>query len=156
VRVRVIAVGTRMPQWVRSACDDYLTRLAPQLAVTLTEIEPAVRSGAARTPKARASEGERLLAALRATDHAVALDEHGAQLTTREFTAWLETRMHAGADLALLLGGADGLAPEVLSRSNFTLALSKLTLPHALARVLLLEQLYRAMSILRQHPYHRD
>jgi len=156
VRVRVIAVGTRMPQWVRSACDDYLTRLAPQLAVTLTEIEPAVRSGAARTLKARGSEGERLLASLRAGEHVVALDEHGAQLTTRELTAWLETRMHAGADLALLLGGADGLAPEVLSRSNFTLALSKLTLPHALARVLLLEQLYRAVSILRQHPYHRD
>ena len=156
MRVRVIAVGTRMPQWVRSACDDYLTRLAPQLAVTLTEIEPAVRSGAARTLKARGSEGERLLASLRAGEHVVALDEHGAQLTTRELTAWLETRMHAGADLALLLGGADGLAPEVLSRSNFTLALSKLTLPHALARVLLLEQLYRAVSILRQHPYHRD
>ena len=156
MRVRVIAVGTRMPHWVRSACDDYLTRLAPQLAVTLTEIEPAVRSGAARTLKARGSEGERLLASLRAGEHVVALDEHGAQLTTRELTAWLETRMHAGADLALLLGGADGLAPEVLSRSNFTLALSKLTLPHALARVLLLEQLYRAVSILRQHPYHRD
>jgi len=156
VRVRVIAVGTRMPQWVRSACDDYLTRLAPHLAVTLTEIEPGVRSGAARTARARASEGERLLATLRAGEHLVALDERGAQLTTRELSAWLQARMHAGEDLSLVLGGADGLAPEVLSRSNYTLALSKLTLPHALARVLLLEQLYRAMSILTQHPYHRD
>jgi 23S rRNA (pseudouridine1915-N3)-methyltransferase len=86
----------------------------------------------------------------------VALDERGAQLTTRELATWLKTRMHAGEDLALVLGGADGLAPELLSRSNFTLALSKLTLPHALARVLLLEQLYRAVSILSQHPYHRD
>ena len=86
----------------------------------------------------------------------MALDERGAQLTTRELAAWLQARMHAGEDLALLLGGADGLAPEVLSRSNYRLALSKLTLPHALARVVLLEQLYRAMSILTQHPYHRD
>jgi 23S rRNA (pseudouridine1915-N3)-methyltransferase len=156
VRVRVIAVGTRMPHWVRSACDDYLTRLAPHLNVVLTELEPGVRAGAARVARARGSEGERLLATLRASEHVVALDERGTQLTTRELAAWLQARMHAGEDLVLLVGGADGLAPEVLSRSNYRLALSKLTLPHALARVVLLEQLYRAMSILTQHPYHRD
>jgi 23S rRNA (pseudouridine1915-N3)-methyltransferase len=85
----------------------------------------------------------------------VALDERGRELTTRELADWLGSRMQQGEDLAFVIGGADGLAREVLSRSNFTLALSRLTLPHALARVLLAEQLYRAHSILGNHPYHR-
>jgi 23S rRNA (pseudouridine1915-N3)-methyltransferase len=155
VRVRVIAVGTRMPSWVRSACDEYLTRLRGSLTVALTEIEPASRRtyGA---PQAISREGEQLLAALQPADHVIALDERGRELTTRELAAWLGSRMQQGEDLAFLIGGPDGLAPEVLSRSDFTLALSRLTLPHALARVLLAEQLYRAHGILVNHPYHRD
>ena len=155
MRVRVIAVGTRMPSWVRSACDEYVGRLRGGLAVVLTEIEPASRRtyGAAQ---ATAHEGERLLAALLPADHVVALDERGRELTTRELAAWLGSRMQQGEDLAFLIGGPDGLAPEVLARSNFRLALSRLTLPHAFARVLLAEQLYRAHCILANHPYHRD
>jgi 23S rRNA (pseudouridine1915-N3)-methyltransferase len=155
VRVRVIAVGTRMPSWVRSACDEYLGRLRGSLAVTLTEIEPASR----RTydaPQAIAREGERLLAALLPADHVIALDERGRELTTRELAGWLGGRMQQGEDLAFLIGGPDGLAAGVLARSDLTLALSRLTLPHALARVLLVEQLYRAHCILANHPYHRD
>jgi 23S rRNA (pseudouridine1915-N3)-methyltransferase len=155
VRVRVIAVGTRMPSWVRSACDEYLTRLRGSLAVALTQIEPAARR-AGGPGQAIAREGERLLAALLPADHVIALDERGRELTTRELASWLGGRMQRGEDLAFLVGGPDGLAPEVLSRSNFTLALSRLTLPHALARVLLIEQLYRAHCILANHPYHRD
>ena len=155
MRVRVIAVGTRMPSWVRSACDEYLARLRGSLAVALTEIEPASRrSGGANQATAR--EGGRLLAAVAPADHVIALDEHGRELTTRELAAWLGGRMQQGEDLAFLVGGPDGLAPEVLARSNYTLALSRLTLPHALARVLLIEQLYRAHCILANHPYHRD
>ena len=155
MRVRVIAVGTRLPPWVRSACDEYLGRLRGTLAVALTEIEPASR----RThdpQQAIAREGERLLAALLPADHVIALDERGRELTTRELAAWLGGRMQQGEDLAFLIGGPDGLAAGVLARSNFTLALSRLTLPHALARVLLAEQLYRAHCILANHPYHRD
>jgi 23S rRNA (pseudouridine1915-N3)-methyltransferase len=153
--VRVIAVGTRMPSWVRSACDEYLARLRGSLAVALTEIEPASRrTGGAIQAIAR--EGGRLLAAVAPADHVIALDEHGRELTTRELAAWLGGRMQQGEDLAFLVGGPDGLAPEVLARSNYTLALSRLTLPHALARVLLVEQLYRAHCILTNHPYHRD
>jgi len=155
VRVRVIAVGTRMPSWVRNACDEYLTRLRGSLAVALTQIEPAARR--AEGPRqAIAREGERLLAALLPADHVITLDERGRELTTRELATWLGSRMQQGEDLAFLVGGPDGLAPEVLARSNFTLALSRLTLPHALARVLLIEQLYRAHCILANHPYHRD
>jgi len=155
MRVRVIAVGTRMPSWVRNACDEYLTRLRGSLAITLTEIEPASRR-AGSAPRAVAREGERLLAALLPADHVIALDERGRELTTRELSAWLGSRMQQGDDLVFVIGGPDGLAPEVLARSNYTLALSRLTLPHALARVLLTEQLYRAHCILANHPYHRD
>ena len=155
MRVRVIAVGTRMPSWVRSACDEYLTRLRGSLAVALTEIAPASRR-AGGAPQAVARESERLLASLLPADHVVALDERGRQLTTRELATWLGGRMQQGEDLEFLIGGPDGLAPAVLARSNYTLALSRLTLPHALARVLLTEQLYRAHCILANHPYHRD
>ena len=155
MRVRVIAIGTRMPTWVRSACDEYLRRLRGGLAVALTEIEPATRR-AGGAGQAVAREGERLLAALLPSDHVIVLDEHGRELTTRELAAWLGGRMQQGEDLAFLIGGPDGLAAGVRSRSDLTLALSRLTLPHALARVLLCEQLYRAHCILANHPYHRD
>ena len=155
MRVRVIAVGTRMPAWVRSGCDEYLTRLKHGLAVALTEIEPAVRGASGTAQQAVTTEGRRLLGALGPSDYVIVLDERGRELTTRELADWLATRMQQGDDLAFLIGGPDGLAAEVLARSNFTLALSRLTLPHALARVLLAEQLYRAHSILGNHPYHR-
>jgi len=156
MRVRVIAVGTRMPAWVSSACEDYLTRLRGGLAVVLTEIEPGVRRGSSRVQQAIAAEGRRLLGALTPQEHVVALDERGRELTTRELAGWLGARMQQGEDLAFMIGGPDGLAPEVLARSRFTLALSRLTLPHALVRVVLAEQLYRAHAILTHHPYHRD
>lgn len=155
MRVRVIAVGTRPPAWVRTATEDYLQRLAP-LSPSLTAIAPGTRTAGGTAHKALAMEGKRLLGALKANDYVTALDERGSQLSTRELAAWLGKRLQDGRDLAFLIGGPDGFAPEVLARSDFTWALSRLTLPHALARVLLVEQLYRAHSILGNHPYHRD
>jgi 23S rRNA (pseudouridine1915-N3)-methyltransferase len=154
--VRVIAVGTRMPAWVKSACDDYLTRLKPSLGVSLQALEPAARTAAGDPQRAVTAEGRRLLEALRPGEFVAALDERGTQLSTRELAAWLKARMQEGADLAFLIGGADGLAAPVLERANFKWSLSRLTLPHAMVRVLLSEQLYRAHSILLNHPYHRD
>jgi 23S rRNA (pseudouridine1915-N3)-methyltransferase len=156
MRVRVIAVGTRMPAWVRSACQDYLARLGTHLTVSVLEIDPGARTAGGTPAKAIATEAQRLLAAVRPGEHVVALDERGTQYTTRELAAWLGTRKQAGEDLALLIGGPDGLAPAVLARSDARWSLSKLTLPHALVRVILAEQLYRAQSILVNHPYHRD
>src|SRR5450755_2610223 len=156
MRVRVIAVGTRMPAWVRSACQDYLARLDAQLHVSVLEIEPGARTAGGAVAKAIAIEAKRLLAALRPGEHVVALDERGTQFSTRELAAWLGARKQAAEDLALLIGGPDGLAPEVLARSNARWSLSRLTLPHALVRVVLAEQLYRAQSVLTNHPYHRD
>jgi 23S rRNA (pseudouridine1915-N3)-methyltransferase len=155
MRVRVIAVGTRMPSWVRTACDEYLARLRGSLTITLKEIPPASRR-AGGAPRAVAREGEGLLAALAPAEHVIALDERGREFTTQELAAWLAARMQQGADLAFLIGGPDGLAAQVLARSHLKLSLSRLTLPHALARVLLTEQLYRAHCILANHPYHRD
>lgn len=156
MRVRVIAVGTRMPAWVRTACHDYLTRLESGLPVALTEIEPAPRPTRGSASQAVAREGQRLLEALRPAQHVVALDERGTQFSTRELADWLKGRMHSGEDLTFVIGGPDGLARGILARSQLTLSLSRLTLPHALVRVLLTEQLYRAHSILVNHPYHRE
>jgi len=155
MRVRVIAVGTRMPSWVRSACAEYLRRLRADLPLELEEIDTASRR-AGGAPRALAREGERLLAALEPREYVIALDERGRELTTQELARWLGSRMQQGEDLAFIVGGPDGLAPAVLARANLRLALSRLTLPHALARVVLSEQLYRAHCILANHPYHRD
>ena len=155
-RVRIVAVGSRMPKWVREPFDDYLTRLNPALKISLTEIEPGPRTAGKPAAKAIETEGQRILTALRADEYVVALDEHGAQMTTRELASWLATRLRDGRDLAFLIGGPDGFAPEVLERSDFKWSLSRLTFPHALVRVVLAEQLYRAHGVLANHPYHRD
>ena len=156
MRVRLIAVGTRLPGWATGACAEYLKRLAPQLPVTVQEIPPGPRAAGGAPAKAIATEGQRLLAALRADDHVAALDERGQEFSTRELARWLKQRMHEGTDLTFVIGGPDGLAPAVRERADTTLSLSRLTLPHALARVLLAEQLYRAVSLLNNHPYHRE
>jgi 23S rRNA (pseudouridine1915-N3)-methyltransferase len=156
VRVRLIAVGSRMPKWVREAYEDYIKRLSSTLKVSLVEIEPGPRS-AARPPRiAMEAEAQKILGAVRKDEFVVALDEHGSQLTTRELAAWLKARLQEGRDLAFLIGGPDGFAPDVLARSDFRWSLSQLTFPHALVRVVLAEQLYRAHGVLTNHPYHRD
>jgi 23S rRNA (pseudouridine1915-N3)-methyltransferase len=155
-RVRIIAVGSRMPKWVREPFDDYITRLNPGLKVTLTEIDPGQRSAGQPPARAIATEGQRILAALRPNEYVVALDERGAEMTTRELASWLATRLRDGSDLAFLIGGPDGFAAEVLQRSDFKWSLSRLTFPHALVRVVLAEQIYRAHGVLSNHPYHRD
>jgi 23S rRNA (pseudouridine1915-N3)-methyltransferase len=156
MRIRVIAVGTRMPAWVDAVFTDYTRRLGTALQVDLTEI-PATPRGPRRSgAEAAENEGRRMLKALRAGDFVVALDERGHELSTRELATWLAGRMRDGRDLAFLIGGPDGLTPEVRARGELSLALSRLTLPHALARVLLAEQIYRAHTVLSGHPYHRE
>lgn len=163
MKARVIAVGTRPPAWVREACADYTRRLGSRgwtrgvsLKLTLVEIEPGPRSAGQSPRKAIEAEARKLLTALRPEEWVVALDERGRQMSTRELAAWLADRMREGRDLAFLIGGPDGLAAEVAARSDMSLSLSRFTLPHALARVVLTEQLYRAMTLLTHHPYHRE
>ena len=154
--MRVIAVGTRVPVWVTQGFDDYARRLTQPIKLELLALEAGRRS--ANQPAARAikDESERLLATLKPQDYVVAMDERGKEFSTRELADWLALRMQSGQHLALLVGGADGLAAQVLERASHRWSLSRLTLPHALVRVVLAEQLYRAHSLLNNHPYHRD
>jgi len=155
VRVTLIAVGQRMPGWITEGFEQYTRRLRGRLTINLVEI-PAVRRGSGDIARAMAEEGRRQLAATRPDEHLVALDERGKSRTSLELSQWLGERMHSGRDLGFLVGGADGFAPEVLARANERWSLSSLTLPHALVRVLFAEQLYRAVTLLDGHPYHRE
>jgi 23S rRNA (pseudouridine1915-N3)-methyltransferase len=154
MRMRVIAVGTRMSAWVEAACQDYLRRLRGADAIELVEIPPARRSSGAGQAARR--EGERILALLAPRDHAVVLDERGRSFTSMQLSGWLGERRAQGGALSFIIGGPDGLADEVRARAQLVWSLSPLTFPHALVRVLLIEQLYRATTLLAGHPYHRQ
>lgn len=156
MRLRVIAVGTHMPGWVAEAFAEYARRLSGTLKMELCEVATGPRGAGRAVSKAMEVERERLLAALRKGEFVVALDERGEELSTRELAGWLATRLREGRDVAFLLGGPDGLDSGVLGRSDFRWSLSRLTLPHALARVVVAEQLYRAHAVLGGHPYHRE
>lgn len=156
MRVSLVAVGTRMPPWVREAYGDYSKRLVSRLPVTLTELPPGKRTAGGDDARAMADEGKRLLAALKRDDHVVLLDERGTERTSTELANWLRLREQEGRPLAFLIGGPDGFAPEVRERATERWSLSKLTLPHALVRVVFIEQLYRAVTLLDGHPYHRE
>jgi 23S rRNA (pseudouridine1915-N3)-methyltransferase len=145
-----------MPAWVDAAFGDYARRLRGPLAVELKELSAARRSATTPAPRALEQEAQRILATLAPRDHVVALDERGREYSTAELAQWLEERRRSGQDLACIIGGADGLAPAVLARAQQRWSLSRLTLPHALVRVVLIEQLYRASTLLAGHPYHRE
>lgn len=155
MRIRIIAVGTRMPAWVDAGCGEYLRRLRPALRVDLVEVAPGRRSAGAPATRALEDEARRLLASVGEDEFVTALDERGECFSTLELSRWLAVRMREGRDLALLIGGPDGFAASVRERANLSWSLSPLTLPHALVRVVLAEQLYRAHSLLSGHPYHR-
>lgn len=155
MKIHILAVGERLPDWAEAACDDYLKRLPRELRVEVVPIKPDKRTGLP-TDTLKAHEAARLLERCPKGARRVALDEHGRQVSTRELAGLLTDWLGDGRDLALLIGGADGLDSSLLAQAELKLALSRLTLPHALARVVLAEQLYRASSLLAGHPYHRD
>jgi 23S rRNA (pseudouridine1915-N3)-methyltransferase len=150
LRVRILAVGTRMPDWVTSAYEDYTQRLKKSMRVDLEEL-PQARDKA----RAKADEQARLLTRA-GDDYLVALDEHGKSLTTVELSRWLAERLQDGRNLCFVIGGPEGLGPEILKKASLRWSLSGLTFPHAMVRVILAEQLYRAHSVLHNHPYHRE
>jgi 23S rRNA (pseudouridine1915-N3)-methyltransferase len=141
MRLRLIAAGTRLPGWIDEGVAEYSKRLRA-LKFELIEI-PATR------------QAERMRAAIGPRDYIVALDVLGREMTTPELSRWLAARQAGGRDLALLIGGPEGLDPELLARADFRWSLSPLTWPHGLVRVMVTEQLYRALSLLQGHPYHR-
>lgn len=154
MRVTVIAVGTRMPSWVGQGVSEYDRRLPRELRLCWKEIAMARRGGAS-VESLRAREGERQLGALPAGDRVIALDVGGRRLSTQALADELEAWLMSGDNYSILIGGPDGLAPACLARAENCWSLSDLTLPHALVRVVLAEQLYRAWTITAGHPYHR-
>jgi len=155
LKLTLLAVGDKLPAWAESAVADYLKRMPRETRVSLLTVKPVKRSGQSEDSLKQA-EARRLLDKLPAGDRLVALDEHGQQATTRELADLMRQWMAEGRDTSLVIGGADGLAADLLARADIRLALSRLTLPHALARVLLAEQLYRAASLINHQPYHRE
>ena len=155
MRLSVLAVGHRQPAWVSDGCTEYLKRMPRELPARVTEIKPEPRGSKTREQLLAAEKG-RLRDALPASCRIVVLDEKGDDLTTLKLAQRLEAWMQDGRDVALLIGGADGLDEEFKRQADDSVRLSSLTLPHALVRVLLAEQLYRAWSVNARHPYHRE
>jgi 23S rRNA (pseudouridine1915-N3)-methyltransferase len=154
MRIRLLAVGTRMPGWVEAGIADYIRRLGPEFRLVIEELAPGKRSGGDEA-RAVEDEGRRMMIAMHPDEYVIALEVCGKSFTSEELARWLGQRLQDGRDVALLIGGPDGLAAECRQRADLHWSLSPLTLPHALVRIVVVEQLYRAMSILKGHPYHR-
>lgn len=155
MRIKLLAVGDRVPAWVRAGFEDYRARLPREWRFELVEIPAAARSKNADIARLKEAEAEKIAKALPRGAHLIALDERGESLSTLDWAKAVESWQREGQEVCLLIGGPDGLAPGILARAQRRWSLSRLTLPHALVRVLVAEQLYRAWSVLANHPYHR-
>jgi 23S rRNA (pseudouridine1915-N3)-methyltransferase len=155
MKLVIVAVGQRMPDWAQTAYDDYAKRFPPDLRVDLKTVKTEPR-GAKTVEMVLAAERERIVAALPKGCRVVALDERGTTFTTKALAQQLRQWQMGGDDVALVVGGPDGLEPAFREAAHQRIRLSDMTLPHAMVRVLLIEQLYRAWSINANHPYHRE
>jgi len=155
MKLSVLAVGNKMPEWIKTGYSEYIKRLPRELAVNLIEIKPEKRVSGKLTEQLLFAEYQRIRAALPADCRIVVLDEHGQQWTTVRFAQVITQWTMTGDSIAFVIGGADGLHKAIKDAAHETIALSKLTLPHGFVRVLLVEQIYRAISIIKGHPYHR-
>jgi 23S rRNA (pseudouridine1915-N3)-methyltransferase len=154
MRLLVVAAGTRLPDWVNAGFEEYAGRLTRDYRLELKEIALGQRAAGA-TAQAIAKEGEKMLAALPQGAYVVAMQVGGRNLSSEQLAQFLQARARDGRDVVFCIGGPEGLAPDVDARAEFKWSLSALTLPHALARVVLAEALYRAVTIIKGHPYHR-
>ena len=153
--MRLVAAGTRMPGWVSDGFDSYVRRLPRELSLELMQIPLGHRSKGGPSDRAVAAEGERMLAASRG-HRVVCLEVTGQALSTPQLAARLRGWMNAGQPVALLIGGPDGLSPDCRAAASLEWSLSPLTLPHGLVRVVVAEQIYRAWTVIKGHPYHRE
>ncbi|MDP1660133.1 MAG: 23S rRNA (pseudouridine(1915)-N(3))-methyltransferase RlmH [Methylotenera sp.] len=155
MKLRIISVGHKMPSWVETACAEYTKRMPRDAIVEIIDIKPEKRAAGNSTENIQLIEAKRILEAI-GKDYCIALDERGQEVTTLQLADRFKDWQSSGRDVALIVGGADGLHTSVKQKADWLWALSKLTLPHAMVRVLLAEQLYRAHSVITNHPYHRE
>ena len=155
MRITIVAVGQRQPAWADTAAAEYLSRLPAEFKVELKQVKPESRTGNMPIARVLSAEAARIRAAVPNGSSLIALDERGQDWTTQQLADQLRRWRDAADDVAFAIGGADGLDPDLKQTARLMLRLSSMTLPHAFAKVLLAEQLYRASSILAGHPYHR-
>lgn len=155
MRINLISVGNRMPTWVHQGYMQYAKRLPKECELNLIEITPGKRNKNSDLHKIRKEEGEKMLNAAPNSCHMVSLEISGNAWTTQELSQAMQRWLNRGQPIALMVGGPEGLSPEVIANSPESWSLSKLTFPHPLVRVIVAEQLYRAWSLLNNHPYHR-
>lgn len=155
MKIHILAVGDKLPGWAETAVAEYVKRMPREAKVEILPIRPEKRSGQS-AERIKSLEALRIQEKLPQGAYLVALDEHGTQISTRDLASSMQTWLASGRDIAMVIGGADGIDPQLLARADTRFALSRLTLPHAMARILLAEQLYRAWTLLNNHPYHRD
>ena len=156
MKLRLIAAGARLPAWINSGFSEYAKRFPPETPLELIEISVVRGQAQGAAERATHVEGARMLAVIPQKTWVVALDVTGRAVDTPALARWWAKRLQDGRDVAFLIGGPDGLAAQCLTRADERLSLSPLTFPHSLVRVLLAEQLYRAISLLKGHPYHRE
>ena len=156
MRIHLITVANKAPAWVIDGYHDYARRMPPEARLELVEVKPEPREGGKTPTQMMTAEAKRIAAAIPKGATVIALDERGRDTGTKDLALHLEGWLAGGADVALIVGGPDGLAPEIKSKASLLLRLSSLTLPHALVRVVLAEALYRAWSVVKGHPYHRE
>lgn len=155
MHIHLVAVGQKMPAWVDEACADFLKRLPPELKLKPVLVPLIKRGKNPDISRIIRDESRKLLEVIPAGCQIVALDVRGSRVTTKKLSTILDGWMQQGQDVALIIGGPDGLSDELLQKTQMKLSLSDLTFPHTLVRVMVVEQLYRAWSVLNNHPYHR-
>ena len=156
MKIHLIAVGKKMPEWVNAGFSEFSKRMPPELQVNLIEIPPSVRNKATPIEKNIKEEGERIQSAIPDNSKLIVLDEKGKDFSSIALSKEMESWLPMGQDISIVIGGADGIDPVIKQQADEKRSLSSLTLPHALVRVVIAEQLYRGWSILKGHPYHRE
>jgi len=144
-----------MPGWVDTACAEYIKRMPREMTTSIIEIKPDKRAAGKNSEVVQEAEAKRILEAAN-KDYLVVLDEHGQEATTLKLASKMQQWQELGRDVSLIIGGADGLHPNLKKKADWLWSLSKLTMPHGMVRVMLSEQLYRAHTVIQNHPYHRE
>ena len=155
MKLHILAVGNKMPNWINAAFSEYAKRLCQEITVHLSEIKPEKRGNNKSKEHILHTEYQRIKTAIPANSRLIALDEQGKQKTTVQLADTIQQWLQDGQDTVFVIGGPDGLHDDIKSTAQDVWSLSKLTFPHGLVRVMLVEQLYRAVSLIKNHPYHR-